>query len=560
MKSRIRIIQSVFLLWSFFISVRLVYWQIVKAGELRDEAQFQQTNRLKIDAPRGSILASDGFPLVESSQNYLLYLNPTKLTDPHILEDHLKELPASESSILALKNSLSSKLQYAIISKGLNKEQKEKFESLKIPGLGFTAQPTRIYPEGSTSAYITGFVGRDQNDNPQGYFGLEGFYNRQLSGVPGRIIEEKDARGMPIIIGQHLQIPSQPGSNLITSIDRVVQYVAFKKLSEGLEKFQAASGTVTILDAQTGRVLGMVALPSYDPLSYSSFSPSLYKNPIVSATYEPGSTFKTIVMASGLDAKAIKPDSICTNCAGPLVISGQTVRNYDDKYYKNTNMTDIILHSDNIGMVYVAGRLGKNKFLDYLKQFGIGKPTGIDLQEESISELRPTSDWYDIDWSTASFGQGIAVTPLQMTMAVNCLARGGECISPQIVKDIQSGSTTQSPPSPSKWRAVGEDAASMTTDMMVNGVENGPVKIFKPSGFKIAGKTGTAQVAIEGHYDADKTIASFVGFGPVPKPKFTMLVTVREPKTSPWGSTTAAPIWFEIASELLRYYRIPSEL
>lgn len=552
MNQRIRIIQIFFALWVVVIIGKLAYWQIVKAEELKTQAEFQQMNRYFIPAPRGRILASDGQPLVSNKVNYRLVSDPSLLpNDLTQLKNLLKESGSSESSILAIESLKASKLRWAVLEKEITPQTKTKIDQLKISGLFFEESPSRIHPEGSPSAYITGFVGRSSTDQPQGFFGLEGYYDRMLSGSPGKTVEEKDAFGMPIIIGSRLEIPPQPGKDLTTSIDRVIQHAAYIKLKEGLEKYQAISGSVTVLDSQTGHVLAMVSLPTYDPDKYVDFDQSLLKNPIVSESYEPGSTFKSIVMASGLDAGVIKPNTMCDICEKPLLISGQLVRNYDNKYYPQTTMTDVILHSDNVGMVYVARKLGKSNFLNYLQKFGIGEVTGIDQQEESISELRSDNEWYEIDWSTAAFGQGIAVTPMQIVTAVNCIARLGECISPKIVTDPTQNSK--------KWRAISPSAAREITAMMTNGVENGAVKVHKPKGYVIAGKTGTAQVPIEGHYDEDKTIASFIGFAPVPNPKFTMLVTVREPKTSPWGSTTAAPIWFEIAKEIFRLYKIPGQ-
>ena len=347
---------------------------------------------------------------------------------------------------------------------------------------------------------------------------------------------------------------------MTTSIDRTLQFLATRKLSAALEKYQAVSGTVSVMDTRTGRILAMVAIPGYDPSSYQEYSDSLYKNPVISEGYEPGSTFKVVVMSAALDAGTVKPDTVCSICTGPVELSGKWVKSYNDKYYPNSNMWDVILHSDNVGMVFVGRTLGRNRLLEYIRKFGFGVKTGIDLQEEDTPLIRPNDEWRDIDWGTTCFGQGIAVTRLQMLTAVNAIANSGLLMPPRIVTRIDSQNSVKAVEPQHPVRIISPKAASQMTQMMVNGVERGEVRYYKNKGYKIAGKTGTAQVPIEGHYDEEKTIASFVGFAPAQDPRFTMLVTLKEPKTSPWGSTTAAPLWFDIASDLFRYYRIPPEL
>ncbi len=551
MKSRIRVIQIIFGIWSFVLLSRLFYWQIVQSASLREQGRIQIGRSEILSASRGQILAQDGYPLATNIEKYRLFINPKILPkDLSKLEKILETIPASESAKENLSKARNSDASWFSIVSGLSISTKEAIDNLEIAGAGFDPQPERVYPEGTPSAYLTGFIGKDKDGQDVGYFGIEGYFDRQLKGIPGKRTNQADAMGLPILLGEISYIPPQNGKNIQTSIDRVVQHVAFEKLQEGLTKYQAESGTVTILDSRSGQVLAMSSLPGYDQKNYNQVESSKLKNPIVSVSYEPGSTFKTIIMSSGLDAQAVNPNSICTACSGPLKIGDYFIRNYDDKYTTNTNMFDIILHSDNVGMVFVGKQIGQKRMIEYLKKFGFGKLTGIELQEESISELRPENDWHEIDYATTSFGQGIAVTPLQLTAAVNVIANKGIYQPPRIVLDTPGKNST---------RIISEVAAKYTTDMMVNGVKNGAVNIHRPKGFLVAGKTGTAQVPIEGHYDANKTIASFVGFAPANNPKFTMLVTISDPKSSPWGSTTAAPVWFAIAKELFRYYKIPEQ-
>ena len=246
-------------------------------------------------------------------------------------------------------------------------------------------------------------------------------------------------------------------------------------------------------------------------------------------------------MSAALNEKVVASDTKCDICAGPLVIGKYSIKTWDEKYYPNTTMTDTIIHSDNTGMVFAARKLGKEKFVEYLQKFGLGKKTDIQLQEEVSGSIKDAKNYGDIDLATNSFGQGIAVTPIQMIAAVNTIANGGFYIKPTIIED-QIGTSKQ---------VLSNESIIQIKDIMVQAVDKGEAKWAKPQGIAIAGKTGTAQIPIEGHYDAEKTIASFIGFFPADNPQYTMLVTLKEPKTSPWGSETAAPLWFAIAKQLM---------
>lgn len=542
MNWRFSVIQAFFILFTLGIILRLGYWQVVKGADLAAEASWQRQSFLELPSPRGSILSSDGFPLVTNQEAYLLYINPRQFTFSEKLS---RLLPASASARLS---DIPPNLGWYLIARHISASVRDQIQSLHLAGVGFEPDPNRLYPEASSSAQLLGFVGQDTAGHPQGYFGLEGYYNRQLVGVPGKLVQEKDALNRPILIGIQDYLSPQPGSILTTSIDRTLQFIAYQKLAAALTRYGAVSGTVSIMEPSTGRVLAMVSLPNYDSSLFSQFSPELYKNPIISDSFEPGSTFKTLVMAAALDTQVVQPDTVCDICTGPVAVSDYVIKTWNDKYYPKSTMTEVIQHSDNVGMVFVSRRLGKHKLISYLKRFGLGQLTGVDLQEESSPQIRPESTWVDIDLATASFGQGIAVTPLQMLRAVSAIANKGLLPKPKVVDKINDKIIPSSPPT----QVISRGTAAQMTLMMVNAVDSGEAKWAKPKGFSIAGKTGTAQIPVSGHYDADKTIVSFVGFAPADQPKFAMLVTLREPKSSPWGSETAAPLWFDISKEILR--------
>lgn len=550
MKWRFNLIRLLFGFFALLLWLRLAYWQVLASPELKIQAQLQRIRSLPLSSQRGEILFSDGFPMVTNQEKYTLAVNPqTFIADPVKMLELQKILPASDSANL-LNNLNKKNLSWVILARQIDETLRAKIQELNLKGISFESEAVRMYPEASISAHLSGFVGQNSDGLVTGYFGLEGFYDRSLSGKPGKLIQEVDALNRPITIGGQNRIPPQDGKELKTSINRAIQYIVWQKLKDGIEKYGANSGTVTIMDPVSGQILAMVSFPSYDPRDFSSYDPGLYRNPIVADAFEPGSIFKTVVMAAALDAKVVEPDTKCDICASPVNVADYTIRTWNDKYYDSSTMTEVIQHSDNVGMVFVGRKLGQDKFLNYISKFGFGKYTGIDLQDEGPALLRKNRDWQAIDLATATFGQGIAVTPIQMLQAVSAIANLGKMTSPRIAISKER---------PKYIQVISPLAAAQITKMMVNSVDKGEAKWAKPKGFAIAGKTGTAQIPVAGHYDVEKTIASFVGFAPAGDPKFAMLVTLREPKTSQWGSETAAPLWFDISKEIFRLLKISPE-
>jgi len=303
----------------------------------------------------------------------------------------------------------------------------------------------------------------------------------------------------------------------------------------------------------------MSSYPSYDPGSYWKFGDEFFKNPAVSDSFEPGSVFKILVMAAALDAKAVEPDTICDVCAGPVKVDKYTIETWNREYNPDSSMTDIIVHSDNVGMTFVGSKLGADALYDYLDKFGIGNLTGIDLQGEASPTLRKKGSWSIVDLATASFGQGVAITPIQMIKAGAIIANGGRVVSPHVVTKLEKDGWQEDVSGETGEKVLSDEAASQIKAMMVEAAKNGEAKWTYQRGFSVAGKTGTAQIPVEGHYDAEKTIASFIGFAPYDDPKFVMLVTLKEPKSSQWASETAAPLWYSIAKELFFYFGMMPE-
>ena len=559
-----------FLLIAFLaLTVKLFFWQVIKSKDLASEARSQYQSGELLSAPRGNILAKDGAWLAARGEAWRVYAELPNLGEsskkiaeelaPFFVEE-AHEWTLLLSEIDRLTEILSKKeVVWVPLKQKVSSNIKKNIEALKLKGIGFERQEDRIYPEASTAAHLLGFVGKNEEGADVGYFGLEGYYNPSLSGKSGFQALEIDARGVPILIGDSSEITAIGGVDLLTHIDRTVQHSLEKRLQEGIEKYGAVGGTVIVMNPATGAILGMSSFPSYDPKTYSKFGDEFFRNSAVSDTFEPGSVFKVLVLASALDADVVRPDTKCDICGGPLAVDKYLIETWNKEYHPDSTVLDVIVNSDNVGMAFVGQRMGADKLYDYLDKFGIGKLTGIDLQGEASPRLRDRGSWNIVDLSTASFGQGVAVTPIQMIKAVAVIANGGHSVKPQVVDKLLGKGWEEDIKPEIGERILTEGTAAEMTAMMVEAAKNGEAKWTHLRGFKVAGKTGTAQIPIAGHYDEEKTNATFIGFAPADKPKFIMLVTLREPKSSPWASETAAPLWYSIVKDLFLYFSIQPE-
>lgn len=570
--SRLRVLKLVFLCGFLAILVRLGYWQIWKHTELASAAADQYASNVRLTPKRGTIRDRNGQILVTNEERYRLFAEPHRLELPAseiadkltpILLKSLDPDPvqASDEAWLkaqevAIKSSLLDKTadsskKWVALATRLTREQKSEIEAHDISGLGFDTEMVRNYPDASVSAQLLGFVGKTDAGEDQGYFGLEGFYDLELRGRSGVMRQQTSALGLPLLLGESQRLDEDEGSELTLTIDKSLQYQIEEKLKDALERYGAVSGDVTVMDPNTGAILAMASFPNYDPSEFMEYSPSSYRNPIVSDLYEPGSTLKIVTAAAGIESGAITPETQCDRCAGPRTISGFTIRTWNDTYTANIDMRNALANSDNTAMVFIQEQVGKNPFLKTFRDFGLGEKTGVDLQGEGQFQFRPDEDWRTIDVATSSFGQGIATTSLQVTRAAAAIANGGKLLRPYVVQSITSqGQTVTTQPKVLR-EVVSLETTRTVTDMMVYTASQGDAKWVLPEGVTVAGKTGTAQIAENGQYLEDKTIASFVGFAPAENPKFVMLVKLREPTSSPWGSETAAPLWFEILPLLL---------
>lgn len=556
-----------FRLWSVFFAIvvlyslviaKLFYWQVIAGSDLRAEASSQYYLELPLPSQRGTIVASDGKPLVMNEPAFLVFAEPRSINDLSSFVSKVSGVLELDPDMLGQQLSDAGRAWVPLGHK-IDNVKTSALKSFNLEGLGFEKEPKRYYPEASMAAHLLGFVGSDEFGRDIGYFGLEGYYDRELGGKDGKLQLEKDVRGAPILINQPLRIEPENGRTLELWLDRTVQRFIELRLGEGIQKYGAKEGSVIVMDPKTGGILAMASFPSYDPVTFTQFDRDVYKNPTVAASFEPGSTFKALVMAASLNEKKLTPTTTMDE-NGPVTIGEYTIRTWNSLYHGQITMSQVLQYSSNVGMVYVGRQLGGNALLGYIKAFGFGAPTNTDLQDEFSPEIRPADEWSEIDLATTSFGQGIAVTPLQMVRAIGALANGGALMEPHVVRAIIDAKGKRSEVKPKKVRdVISKAVANVITEMLINAVDNGEAKWAKPAGYRIAGKTGTAQIPVAGHYDDEKTIASFVGYAPADDPKFVMLVTLREPTSSPWGSETAAPLFFTIARDLFSYWAIPPQ-
>jgi cell division protein FtsI/penicillin-binding protein 2 len=426
-----------------------------------------------------------------------------------------------------------------------------------IGGVFFIPEFERVYPQGTLLAHALGFV----DDAGNGKYGIEGEYNTLLKGYSGEISMAQDSLGT--LLGQTTLVSGQNGDSYILTVDRNVQYEVEQQLNAEVKLTGAQGGTVIVMDPKTGGIIAMASTPSYDPSqvrNMTSSQVSLFDNPAISQIWEPGSIFKPFVMAAALDTGVVTPDT--KNTFGESVtVQGHVIQTALRYSYGEETMSQIIQKSDNVGMVWVSNQLGNQSMYKYLTSFGFGSPTGVDLQNEIAGELMSVSQWQDIDRATMSFGQGIAVTPMQIITGYSAFANNGRLVLPHIVQTVISpdGKVTNEPTT-EEAQVVKPQTAQEILSMLQATVQYEHNEATTP-GYLIGGKTGTAQVPdpVNGGYLPDAYNHSFVGIGPINNPRYVVLVKLDQPdlkKAGLYAEGTALPLFQRISTFLLNYYQI----
>lgn len=533
---RINILFIFFLLASLIISVRYANLQIFH--HKFTSSFLASFDDLAGNQSRGEIFLKDNTniltPLAINKDYYTVFVNTKHF-------NHNSESIRKIAEILELSEEFISQRTskpndpYEVITQHVAEEKANAIEALAISGIGLDVEHGRYYPYQETASHLVGFLGANQ-DKQIGQYGLEGYYENEIK------------------IGGSVQ-------KLILSVDPHIQYVIESKLKAAVDKYQAHFGSALVMEPSTGRILGLAGYPAYNPNDYANvLDISIFSNKAISAQFELGSVFKPITMAIGLNEKVITPETTYTD-TGEIKIGQRTIKNWDLKVHGINTMTQVLEHSLNTGVVFVQQKIEKDIFHKYIENFGFGSKTKIDLQGEVSGDIRNLNYKRDVEYATASFGQGIAMTPLQMTTSIAAIANNGILMSPHVVDQlVLNDGTDVIIPSQTVRQVISPESAQLLTKMLVSTVVNGYDKAKVP-GYFIAGKTGTAQIANAESkgYEADATIQSFAGYAPAYHPQFVVFLSINSPQGVRFASESLTSSFAEIMSYLLTYYEIPPD-
>jgi cell division protein FtsI/penicillin-binding protein 2 len=510
----------------FLASLRLFYLQVVKFDYYRSRSVDQRTRIIVLAAERGDILDRTGEVLATSIDTYSIFVTPKAIKDKGLVSEVLSRLiKVSKYRIL---NCLYSGKPFVWVERKIPKSMGEAVKAARIPGVGVFLERERIYPNGRLASQILGFVGLDN----QGLSGVELGFDKYLKGEERKLITESDPSGRELVAAAPRQIEAPvEGLKITLTIDQVIQYFAEKELEAAVKKHGAKAGTIVVMDIKSGELLAIASKPDFDPNDHNKYPSRNWQNRAVTDIYEPGSTFKLITV-SAAENEGLLSDTEKIECPAVIKIGGTTIRNSHElkPNEKDCTVFDILAHSINTGTSRIAMRLGKEKFYNYLRSFGFGDRTNIGIPGEPRGMLRDVADWSKPDIAVMSFGQGIAVTPIQLINAITTIANGGIRIRPILVNKIESidGSYVKNFHSEEIGRVISERTSQKMKDMMEYVVTDGTGKRAKIAGFRVGGKTGTAEKTRPdargywpGHY-----ISSFIGVAPLSDPRIACLVEI----------------------------------
>jgi cell division protein FtsI (penicillin-binding protein 3) len=553
--ARVRIIMIGTIFGLLFLSVtcRAFYLQILQHEELVKKAEKQHQHIVQLTPARGAIFDCNGTPLAVSLDMGSCYAEPRHIKDAGGTADLLAPLLGTSKHDLVAK--LSSGKGFVWLERCLTPEIVTRIRNMKLTGIGFVAESKRFYPNSEVAAHVVGFTGVD----PVGLEGIERKYDTLILGNTGYMVTERDALGRDIDMRSTVIRNASPGKNIVLTLDKNIQYIAEKELARAVTESGAKNGMALVMEPATGRILAMANFPTFNPNAYSRYSPVQLRNRIVADSFEPGSTFKVFLIAAALEEKVIKPTDVFNCENGSYTYSGKTI--HDTHGFSRLSVSDILKHSSNIGAAKIGFRLGDERLYRYLRSFGFGEKSGVDLPGESPGYLRNSSRWGGFDLATISFGQGVSASALQLVAATSAIANGGTYMKPYLVERIldDGGREVQKIEPQQVRRVVSEETARKVARMMETvTTEGGTGTNAAVDGFRVAGKTGTSQKAdpVTHGYSATKRTASFIGFVPADKPRLTILVVVDEPKTSPYGGVVAAPAFHGIALKSLAYLKV----
>lgn len=561
---RIFLLLGLMALFIVFIIMRLYHLQIISHDSYLAQASDQHGTESLIQPARGQIYLSAGHqeqPVLAATniKLNLVYAVGKQMTENQKKEAAGKLAPILDIPKVELLNKISSGNQnYLPLKRELTDDQSKTIKDLDLPGIRLEPETVRYYPEKTLASQVLGFLGY-KGDKRAGQYGVEGGFEKELAGQEGIVSLAPNIASALFNLGSS-EGEAYDGADIYLTLDPAIQFKAQQVLSDSIKKHGAQFGSAIVMDPKSGKILAMANYPDFDPNEYNkASSPSVYNNGAISSDYEPGSVFKAFTMAMGIDQGKISPQSTY-NDTGELVFDQFKIRNSDGKAHGIQTMTQVLDESLNTGAAYVQQQVGQKSFREYMQKWGFGKPVGLGLPGEVKGNIENLNEKGDVFFATASFGQGITATPLQVLTAYSAFANNGKMVKPYVVEKIVYADGEEVKTQNQELAQVIEPKTAATMSaMLVNVVENGHGKRAGVKGYYIGGKTGTAQVAYVGRagYDPDKTIGTFVGYGPVDNPAFLMLVRIDNPKDVVFAEASAAPAFGEIASFILNYLQIP---
>jgi len=546
---RLLILGAILIAQGLLVVGQLARWQILSHALLAQKVHSIQSQPREIEPHRGMILDCNGHILAIEDFTYRVTASPKWVQDPEgVAEELALWVPEPK---MKLRETLSGDAPYALLAKGLSPRAAQAIEDLDLGGIQISAEVSRFYPEDSLAGHLLGFV----NADGQG-FGLEKHYCELLKGQPGQRWAAWDPLGLV------RDLPPRDGADLYLAMDYLLQYQVEQELARGISESGATGGTAIVMDPRTGAVLAWASYPAYDPNLFpelASTDPRLFVDPAISKQYEPGSVVKILTMAAALDSGLVSSMTAMQD-SGAIEIGGQIIRNWDGKGHGVVSMVDVLALSLNVCAAQLSTKMGSQAFYEYLRAFGLGEKTGIDLSGEIEGRLKQPgdADWTEAELGVNSFGQGMAVTPLQLISAVAAVANQGRLMRPYVVAAWTQDGRLQFTKPTLVRQVVSPASAGQLTEMLVQAVQRQAPKALV-RGYRVAGKTGTAQIPIPGGYHPEQTIASFVGYLPAESPRIVVLVKIDKPKSSVWGGDVAAPVFSRIAERTCYLLDIPPQ-
>ncbi len=559
-------------LWMFAIGVRLVYLQVSRHGKLTERARQQQQDAIETSPQRGQLLDRNGRELARSLDTDSIFIAPDELNQNETQTEAAIECTADAlASMLGkskadlvkqFREGAAKNQRFVWIARRLSPELGRQIKALTLPAVHIRKEPKRYYPNGSLAAHVLGFVGLDN----VGLGGVEQVYNQKITGEPGKLFLEKDSEGKAY---EGFEIPSNPGQTIVLTIDLSVQFRTEQALTNAVEKARAKSGSAIVIDPRNGEILAMATVPTFDPNNVGAAPAISRSNWALQNIYEPGSTFKIVPFSAALEKGLGKPDDRIDCQMGSITVAKRVIR--DHTAFGTLTLTEALEKSSNVAAIKLGLRVGDQAMHEYITRFGFGSKTGVELPGETAGLLRPVKRWQPSSIGSIAIGQEIGVTPLQMAAAFGTLANDGVRVSPHLVREIRTSSgVSVYRANPEHRTVVSEKTATALRGMLEGVTLNGTAKQAQLDGYSAAGKTGTAQKIDPKTraYSRTKHVASFVGFAPVNNPAVVIVVVIDEPSGAYHGGDVAAPIFREIAEQILpdlgvmpdTDFKAPSEL